>query len=152
MNERIRNIISKTIHIEGGYINDQNDVGGETNYGISKYSFPQYDIPSLSFENAIGIGYMYFWLPCKLSSYTYDGYAWKCFDIAFNCGQQGLTLVESVVSPDYIDTALGEDDLCRSLAIHYRQLVFLRPRNQKFLKGWEARAQMKYTSGEKYYE
>ena len=29
-------IIEITLHHEGGYVNDPNDLGGETNFGISK--------------------------------------------------------------------------------------------------------------------
>ena len=51
-------IIDKIIEIEGGYVNDPNDSGGETNYGITKrvarkygYSGNMIDLPrSLAFE------------------------------------------------------------------------------------------------------
>ena len=33
---------------EGGYINDPNDPGGETKYGISKRSYPALDIKNLT--------------------------------------------------------------------------------------------------------
>jgi len=150
LDSRIRNIISKTIHIEGGYVNDPKDSGGETNHGISKRSFPNVDIKNLTFEQAIEIGYAFYWTPNKLCSYTNDGYAWKCFDICFNCGNQALTLVESVVTPDYIDTDDGVDDLIRSLDIHYEAIVAMVPRDERFLKGWENRAAMKYETGENY--
>lgn len=152
MELRTRNIISKTIHIEGGYVNDLDDIGGETNHGISKHSFPMEDIKNMTFERAVQIGYTYFWFPLMLSSYQCDGYAWKCFDIAFNCGQQGLTLVETVVSPDFLDTPKGVDDLIRSLDIHYEQIVAQGPKSKKWLKGWKTRAAMKYITGEKYYD
>ena len=152
MDLRTRNIISKTIHNEGGYVNDPDDIGGETNFGISKHSFPKEDIKNMTFERAILIGYSYFWFPLQLSTYTNDGYAWKCFDIAFNCGQQALTLVETVVSPDFIDTDAGVDDLIRSLDIHYDQIAAQRPRSKKWLAGWKTRAAEKYGTGEKYYD
>jgi len=150
MDKRIRDIISKTIHLEGGYVNDPDDPGGETNHGISKKSFPDVDIKNLTFEQAIQIGYDRYWTPLNMSSYTNDGYVWKCFDIAFNCGQQGLTLVECVVVPERIDTDEGVDDLITSLDIHYEAIVAARPRSAKFLKGWENRAAMRYHSGESY--
>ena len=37
-----------TIGHEGGYVNDPDDPGGETNYGISKRSYPDTDIASLT--------------------------------------------------------------------------------------------------------
>lgn len=37
---------------EGGYVNDPNDPGGETNWGISKRSYPNLDIKNLTWEQA----------------------------------------------------------------------------------------------------
>jgi lysozyme family protein len=37
-------IIDKVLKHEGGYVNDPNDPGGETNYGISKRAYPDVDI------------------------------------------------------------------------------------------------------------
>jgi Glycosyl hydrolase 108 len=150
MEKRIRDIISKTIHLEGGYVNDPNDSGGETNHGISKRAFPRLDVKSLSFEDAIQIGYDHYWTPNNLSSYTNDGYVWKCFDIIFNCGVQGFEIVESVIQPDWLDTDAGVDDLITSLDIHYEEIVNLIPKDKKFLGGWETRAKTKYTKGESY--
>lgn len=40
---------------EGGYVNDPDDLGGETKFGISKRTYPHLDIPSLTREQAIAI-------------------------------------------------------------------------------------------------
>ena len=82
MDARIRNIISKTIHLEGGEVNDPDDPGGRTKHGISQRSFPHEDIGAMTFERAIELGYEFYWQPNNLGSYTNDGYAWKCFDVA----------------------------------------------------------------------
>ncbi|KWT77357.1 glycosyl hydrolase 108 family protein [Candidatus Magnetominusculus xianensis] len=37
---------------EGGYVNDPDDPGGETKYGISKRAYPSLDIKSLTIEDA----------------------------------------------------------------------------------------------------
>lgn len=39
--------------IEGGYVNDPRDPGGETNFGISKRSYPKENIKTLTRERAI---------------------------------------------------------------------------------------------------
>jgi lysozyme family protein len=44
--------ISKVLHIEGGYVNDPDDKGGETKYGISKRSYPNEDIKNLTLARA----------------------------------------------------------------------------------------------------
>ena len=40
-------IIDKVIEHEGGYVNDPDDPGGETKYGIAKNSNPDVDIKDL---------------------------------------------------------------------------------------------------------
>jgi len=49
---------------EGGYVNNPNDPGGETKYGISKRSFPNLDIANLTPEQAAVIYYNQYWVPC----------------------------------------------------------------------------------------
>ncbi|MFN8493825.1 MAG: glycosyl hydrolase 108 family protein [Caldilineaceae bacterium] len=70
---------------EGGYVNDPNDPGGETNYGISKRSYPQLDIANLTLDQAVEIYQRDYWqasgadkLPWPLSLVH--------FDSAVNCG------------------------------------------------------------------
>jgi lysozyme family protein len=45
-------ILDFIIRMEGGYVNDPVDPGGETKYGISKRSYPELDIKNLSPEQA----------------------------------------------------------------------------------------------------
>jgi lysozyme family protein len=40
------------VGIEGGYVNDPRDPGGETNKGISKRSYPNEDIPNMTTERS----------------------------------------------------------------------------------------------------
>lgn len=46
---------------EGGYVNDPDDPGGETNWGISKRSYPHLEIKNLTREEAIEIYRKDFW-------------------------------------------------------------------------------------------
>ena len=48
---------------EGGYVNDPRDPGGETNFGISKRSYPDVDIRALTKPQAIEIYRKDYWLP-----------------------------------------------------------------------------------------
>lgn len=48
---------------EGGYVNDPDDPGGETNFGISKRSFPDVDIKNLTKDEAKEIYREHFWNP-----------------------------------------------------------------------------------------
>lgn len=47
--------VSIIINLEGGYVNDPEDKGGETKYGISKHAHPKVDIKNLSLDGAIKI-------------------------------------------------------------------------------------------------
>jgi lysozyme family protein len=52
---------------EGGYVNDPNDPGGETNMGISKAAYPNLDIKNLTVDQVTEIYYTDYWIPsgCK---------------------------------------------------------------------------------------
>lgn len=70
---------------EGGYVNHPTDPGGETNWGISKRSYPDLDIKALTREDALRIYERDFWahIPADLP----DGVRWFAFDCAVNHGR-----------------------------------------------------------------
>lgn len=57
--------LSKVLQFEGGYVNDPNDPGGETNLGISKRAYPSLDISSLTPELVAPIYERDYWLAAK---------------------------------------------------------------------------------------
>lgn len=70
---------------EGGYVNDPQDPGGETNWGISKRSYPTVDIKNLTKEGAKAIYLRDFWEPLKLAQ---PAVRFQAFDFAVNSGIQ----------------------------------------------------------------
>jgi lysozyme family protein len=54
-------------HIEKGYVNNPNDPGGETKFGISKRAYPDVDIKNLSMEDALSIYRSDYWLKASVS-------------------------------------------------------------------------------------
>lgn len=70
---------------EGGYVNDPNDPGGETNWGISKRSYPNLDIRNLTREQAKEIYRTDFWNRVNADTLP-DGVAFQLFDFAINSG------------------------------------------------------------------
>lgn len=54
-------LIDRVLGHEGGYVNDPNDPGGETQWGISKRAYPGIDIPKLTREAAVEIYRRDFW-------------------------------------------------------------------------------------------
>ena len=53
---------------EGGYSNDPNDPGGETNFGISKRSHPNVDIKNMTQDEAESIYKYLYWDACRCES------------------------------------------------------------------------------------
>jgi lysozyme family protein len=72
---------------EGGYVDNPADPGGETNYGISKRSYPDVDIKNLTRDGAKAIYLRDFWNPLKADALD-DGLIFQVFDFAVNSGIQ----------------------------------------------------------------
>ena len=70
---------------EGGYVNDPADSGGETHFGISKRSYPDLDIKSLTIDQAEAIYYDDYWKPCRCDEMP-AALACLVFDTAVNMG------------------------------------------------------------------
>lgn len=70
---------------EGGYVNDPADPGGETNWGISKRSYPDLDIHSLSRDDAKAIYLSDFWNKISADS-LHPAVSFQLFDFAVNSG------------------------------------------------------------------
>jgi lysozyme family protein len=77
--------INRLLGNEGGYVNDPADPGGETNWGISKRSYPNVNIKALTRDGAVAIYRADFWnrinadaLPALLQ--------FQALDFAVNCG------------------------------------------------------------------
>ncbi len=70
---------------EGGYVNNPNDTGGETNFGISKRAYPDLNIAELSVETAQEIYKRDFWDKVKGDKLP-EGLDLMVFDFAVNAG------------------------------------------------------------------
>jgi lysozyme family protein len=57
-----------TVGVEGGYVNDPADPGGETRYGISKRAHPDVDIKSLTLDQAKDIYRRDYWQAASCDS------------------------------------------------------------------------------------
>jgi lysozyme family protein len=70
---------------EGKYSNNPKDPGGETNWGISKRSYPHLNIRTLTRADAIAIYRKDFWTRINADALP-DGVAYQLFDFAINSG------------------------------------------------------------------
>jgi len=74
---------SRLIGHEGGYVNDPRDPGGETKFGISKRSYPDVNIATLTVDAAKAIYYRDFWKPL---GDAHPAIKFQTFDFAVNSG------------------------------------------------------------------
>lgn len=109
------------IGVEGGYVNNPADPGGETKYGITKRSYPNLDIANLTLDDAKAIYLRDYWSPLNLDSAPYS-VALLLFDAAVN---QGLTYAHSLPQDDPV--AIGA-----ARALRYTES----PNFYRFGKGW----------------
>lgn len=115
---------------EGGYSNDPDDPGGETNFGIAKKYHPDVDIKNLTPEKAADIYYNEYWVPSKACERDFPACV-AVLDTAVNCGvSRALTF-----GGDPFDV----DSLLTNRTMFYIQKVKETPKKQKFLGGWMAR-------------
>ncbi len=70
---------------EGGYTNDPNDSGGETNFGISRKSYPDLELKNLTVDQAKEIYRRDYWSPCRCDNLPWP-YSLAVFDMAVNQG------------------------------------------------------------------
>lgn len=116
------------IKAEGGYINDPDDPGGETKYGISKRSYPTLDIRALTKEQAKEIYKRDYWRPlfCDQTEWPLALYL---FDAGVNHGRTRALQFYRETEPD-------EEAFLTRRDVFYHAIVKKRPKSRKYLKGW----------------
>jgi lysozyme family protein len=136
------------LEAEGGLVDNPNDPGGVTKYGISKAAFPDLDIVNLTPEQAIAIYASDYWEPAKCPALP-QALALVHFDAAVNCGvgqaarflQQAVGVsVDGIVGPLTIAAAWKTHDVVShyldTREAFYRKLAQANPAEGVFLDGW----------------
>lgn len=153
------------IGIEGGYVNDPTDRGGETKYGISKRSYPNEDIRGLTLQRAKEIYYKDFWQKTGADRVYDDKISNELFDTGVNMGvgtatrffQQALNLMNRNQRdfPDLVvdgilgvKTFRGYDKVDKSILLkvlnglqfcRYKEICERDPSQEKYFNGWMKR-------------
>jgi lysozyme family protein len=158
---------AKTVALEGGYVNDPLDPGGETKFGISKRSHPLIDIKNLTIDQAKEIYQNEYWFPIHLDQVSSARVASKIFDLAVNASpakavsvtQEALNLLTAPThDPLLIDGKMGnltlrmvnlfrtpESEAALVTAIngfmfvYYVTLCHNDPKFYRFINGWMKR-------------
>jgi len=153
------------IGIEGGYVNDPTDRGGETKYGISKRAYPHLDIRNLSLEAAKKIYYDDYWKSSGAEQMLRYELSLELFDTAVNMGQsisrkflqQALNLmnrngrnfqdllVDGIIGPKTITAYKTVDDRILLKVLNglqfcrYKEICERDPSQEKYFNGWMLR-------------
>tara|TARA_Y100000401_G_scaffold114741_1_gene117222 strand:+ start:103 stop:576 length:474 start_codon:yes stop_codon:yes gene_type:complete len=149
-------IIRKVLDHEGGYVNDKDDRGGETKYGITKRFYPDLDIENLSIDDAINIYYKDYWKPSKAELLPKE-LRYPYFDCVVNTGQRRAVKILQQACNNKNTFKIKEDGIigaatisaCKKLEadrfisyriLFYSLLISDNPTQEKFWYGWYKRA------------
>jgi len=162
--EAFHSAIDRVLADEGGFVDDPEDGGGATKFGISQRQYPTLDIRGLTREAAVALYYRDWW-----SRFNYEDLSpaigAKLFDLAVNIGnesatrclQRALRACGTDPGEDGVLGARTRDEvkatnttalmaaLRAEAAGHYRLVAQSRYRDHsgardKFLEGWLRRA------------
>ena len=148
---KFNDIIEVVLHHEGGYVNDPDDPGGETNFGIAKRSHPDVDIKNLTKDGAKEIYYQDYWMKNRVPQMPED-LKHIYFDMCVNQGRgRAVKILQQTANANgadlKVDGGLGpktigalngvELDRVRAYRIkYYADLVTRKPDLEKFYFGW----------------
>jgi len=150
--KRFDGFIDVILRNEGGYVNDRDDKGGETKYGISKRFYPDVDIKNLTLEQAKEIYFRDYYSILNLKYIKDDRLALHVFDMAVNAGpHMAVILLQRLFKNCRNDGVLGPNtgqcaaqgsmsvDLVRAYkaarVVYYYELS-KKGNQSKFLNGW----------------
>jgi lysozyme family protein len=141
--------VSKVITLEGGYVLDAKDPGGETNMGISKRSFPRVDIKNLTRQQAEDIYYKFYWDPAKVAQLA-PALQPLYFDTAVNCGVVAAIRILQLAAGIQADGIFGPMTALAATRVslkayavermrYYGRLIARNPALKRYLHGWTNR-------------
>lgn len=143
--------IDKVLVNEGGYVNDPDDKGGETKFGISKRAYPNVDIKNLTVSSAKEIYKRDYWDRLKADKIKSQKVAFELFDTAVNMGVRTASRIMQGCVSSHPDGIIGNITLQKINAVdeellllrfklakvaRYAYIVKKRPTNKKYLLGW----------------
>jgi lysozyme family protein len=146
--------VALILTLEGGYTMDPNDPGGETNFGISKRSYPDLDIKNLTEAQAREIYLRDFWTPCQCGAYP-NGLDLLVFDAAVNQGVSAAIRMlqtelgvqtDGVVGPATIAALQRQGTTTVQYAARRMLTYGLNPNFTRYGLGWSRRLMRVYST------
>ena len=149
MRDAFDTAVTAILSYEGGYVNDPNDPGGETNWGISKRAYPNLDIRNLTRDRAVEIYRRDYWdslgcdrFPPLIAIALFDGAVNQGPVAAVRILQRALGVtVDGVIGPQTLAAARAANgdtllaDFLADRAVEYAGL----PTFRRFGQGWMRR-------------
>ena len=144
----------KTMGFEGGYVDDKDDSGGETKYGISKKIFPNLNIRELTLNEAKDIYNKNYWKKIKGDKINDQHVANNIFDCSVNIGVGSCVKIVQIIVNVKDDGIIGSITLnainsleptCLVNMIklkrieYYKEICRKKKQNRKFFFGWVKR-------------
>ena len=147
--DRFARAIERVLEHEGGFVDNPDDPGGKTRWGISQRAYPFLDLSTITREQAIVLYRRDAWTPIRGDALP-EAIAFQVLDAAVNHGvlravgwlQQSLGVrVDGVVGPVTRAAALDADPVALILAYNAARLDFyVRLRTfHAFGRGWTRR-------------
>jgi len=116
---------------EGGYVNDPSDLGGETNFGISKRKYPTLNIKDLTMVDAIAIYRRDYWDRNSLDKYDLP-FCVVAFDSYVQHRPEVVRGMLDIAGDKWQRLITARRD-------YYGEIIKKNPSQQKFLVGWTIR-------------
>lgn len=149
-------LFARLVLREGGYVNDPDDPGGETKYGITKRDFPSLDIKNLTKEKARDIYFKKYYIPSRAAELP-DRLKEVYFDMCVHMGtKRAIKILQRAINHKTgrnikEDGILGDQTLIGAVeleterlrafrVLYYAELVVKRPTLMKYWYGWYNRA------------
>lgn len=158
----------KIIGLEGGYVNDPDDPGGETKFGISKKQYPHLYIPGLTIDDAKHIYDKDYWSKLRADAIQNQAIAEELFEAGVNVGvhraigflQESLSLLGYDVD---VDRRVGPQTLGATAEVirkgdrevesllkcmnsfqfmWYVNIIDRNPTLRKYIRGWLRRIEL----------
>lgn len=137
------------VAVEGNYVNDPQDPGGETKFGISKRSYPNLDIKSLTLDSVKPIYLADFWNKLRCDDLP-DAIRHFVFDTGVQCGEDWAAMSVQRAVGALPDGNIGPRTLAEVKARDPNQILRLifvdrafhyasDPNVRRFGRGWFAR-------------
>jgi len=140
------------IELEGGYVDNPKDPGGETKFGISKKAFPNLDIKNLSVDEAKDIYKRLYWdsvqgdkLPHGLNLLVFDSAVQHGTNMAIRLLQRILKVKEDgALGPVTLEALQGipTQELISQYTLARHKFYTGNPNWDYFSKGWAKRLLM----------